>query len=325
MRYSNELCPHCGQAFQENDDIVVCPECGSPHHRGCWAAHGRCANEERHAEGFVWKKTDVPSEPSTSAPEQPQEQNEKKNLDIICPDCGHVSPNGTLRCPECGALLIAFNPMGSGEPPLAQFRPGFDSHETIGELTSGDIALFTRVSGARYIKSFRKQAQGKKFTWNWGAAFFMPYWFFYRKLYKAGTIFLALSVAISLWMMPLANNFYSTYDSVAGEVQHLVEEEGEDAALEAFEKRADELAQVITPLYLPVAAQIALHLAAAIIADKLYWKKAKTQIPEIRQKHSDEREIQLELFRAGGTSILAGAVSYFASEILLMLASYIAG
>ena len=37
--------------------------------------------------------------------------------------------------------------------------------------------------------------ENKKVTWNWGAFFFMPYWFFFRKMYKLGAIFLALTIA----------------------------------------------------------------------------------------------------------------------------------
>ena len=31
MRYTGETCPVCNQVFQEDDDIVVCPDCGTPH------------------------------------------------------------------------------------------------------------------------------------------------------------------------------------------------------------------------------------------------------------------------------------------------------
>ena len=34
--YEGCQCPVCGKSFQESDDIVVCPQCGAPHHRECW-------------------------------------------------------------------------------------------------------------------------------------------------------------------------------------------------------------------------------------------------------------------------------------------------
>lgn len=318
MRYSSENCPYCGVAFDENDDVVVCPDCGTPHHRACWRAHSQCAHTEKHAEGFVWQKVAAP-EPE---PEKPAEDPGKKSLDIVCPDCGKVSPNGTLRCPDCGALLIPFNPMG-GEPPIAQFMPGFDPNEQIGRLKSGDIALYCRVSGARYIKAFKKLNEKKKFSWNWGAAFFAPYWFFYRKLYKPGAVFIALFVAVSLWLMPASAEFYEAYDNVAIEVQRLIEEEGENAAMAAFEESVPQLQAAMQPMLLPMLIQLLLHIVAAFVADKLYFKKAKADILQVKAKNLDARNFQIELFKKGGTSFAGGALSYIGCEAVLYAASWL--
>lgn len=54
-RFTHKLCPVCRAPFGENDDIVVCPECGTPHHRACWAKSGSCGVGQYHAEGFVWE------------------------------------------------------------------------------------------------------------------------------------------------------------------------------------------------------------------------------------------------------------------------------
>ena len=34
--YKGNTCPVCKQKFKEADDIVVCPDCGTPYHRECW-------------------------------------------------------------------------------------------------------------------------------------------------------------------------------------------------------------------------------------------------------------------------------------------------
>ena len=41
-------CPVCNRPFGEDDDIVVCPECGTPHHRECWQLVGHCVNKGLH-------------------------------------------------------------------------------------------------------------------------------------------------------------------------------------------------------------------------------------------------------------------------------------
>ena len=61
-RFENKLCPVCRERFTENDDIAVCPECGTPHHRACYLKNNRCGVEELHAQGFVWKGR-LPDEP----------------------------------------------------------------------------------------------------------------------------------------------------------------------------------------------------------------------------------------------------------------------
>ena len=35
MDFTKYTCPVCGETFQNGDDVVVCPECGAPHHREC--------------------------------------------------------------------------------------------------------------------------------------------------------------------------------------------------------------------------------------------------------------------------------------------------
>ena len=50
MNKQNEskTCQFCHGILFEEDDIVVCPECGAPHHRECWQKAGKCALEEFH-------------------------------------------------------------------------------------------------------------------------------------------------------------------------------------------------------------------------------------------------------------------------------------
>lgn len=52
--YTDEKCPVCNVAFNESDDVVVCPDCGTPYHRDCYKAQGRCSYNDRHGE-YSWK------------------------------------------------------------------------------------------------------------------------------------------------------------------------------------------------------------------------------------------------------------------------------
>ena len=45
--HTGEKCFVCGQVFTDNDDVVVCPDCGTPYHRACWQKNGACVNLPR--------------------------------------------------------------------------------------------------------------------------------------------------------------------------------------------------------------------------------------------------------------------------------------
>ena len=36
MKYTGIPCAACGKKFTAEDDVVVCPECGTPYHRACY-------------------------------------------------------------------------------------------------------------------------------------------------------------------------------------------------------------------------------------------------------------------------------------------------
>ena len=57
MEFSKYKCPVCGETFKPGDDVVVCPECGAPHHRECYEQLGHCCFEEKHSNNFSLKNT----------------------------------------------------------------------------------------------------------------------------------------------------------------------------------------------------------------------------------------------------------------------------
>lgn len=38
------------------DDVVTCPDCGTPHHRECYQELGKCANKNLHGTDFVFNR-----------------------------------------------------------------------------------------------------------------------------------------------------------------------------------------------------------------------------------------------------------------------------
>ena len=68
MDFTKFHCPVCNSNFTENDDVVVCPDCGTPHHRECYKKIGKCFNENMHgsdsisAEGYKNPESEVKHE-----------------------------------------------------------------------------------------------------------------------------------------------------------------------------------------------------------------------------------------------------------------------
>lgn len=48
ISYTDLSCPVCHQPFKADDDVVVCPVCGAPHHRECYRKEGHCAYADTH-------------------------------------------------------------------------------------------------------------------------------------------------------------------------------------------------------------------------------------------------------------------------------------
>lgn len=46
--FKNEKCAACGMKFFDDENIVVCPECGTPYHRECWERIGTCVHSAEH-------------------------------------------------------------------------------------------------------------------------------------------------------------------------------------------------------------------------------------------------------------------------------------
>lgn len=212
-------CPVCMGRFFEDDDIVVCPICGTPHHRDCYASLGHCANEEKHASGYVW--------------EPPQKQTPPAGDSArghICRNCGKQSSGDILFCPYCGHPFIE---QGAGGPgPGAPFAGQFGGYAQVDPLggvnpTSQiegvpvtDVASFVSVNTPRYIPRFKSMAERKSKTgWNWAAflsmLFSMPFWFFYRKDYKMGIVATCCNLLCGVLAAPMTAAIYSISPSGA--------------------------------------------------------------------------------------------------------------
>lgn len=77
----NVICPFCQEEISADAETAVCPVCGRPHHKNCWAENGGCAAPD--CESHL---SDKP------APKQ-----------TLCAVCGAEIPAYASFCIKCGA------------------------------------------------------------------------------------------------------------------------------------------------------------------------------------------------------------------------------
>ena len=97
--YTGCECKSCGKKFTSEDDIVVCPECGTPYHRECWKKEGKCINTELHESHQSWK------EANTAQSDAP-----------VCKKCGNRLREDQLFCDKCGVPTDFFFSQGTDRP-----------------------------------------------------------------------------------------------------------------------------------------------------------------------------------------------------------------
>ncbi len=359
MNYENLNCPVCNNKFQDGEDIVVCPVCATPQHRECWQLNGRCANDDLHESGFVWKRENPVSAPETEAEETVENAD---NSDVkSCHICGSENPEDALHCGNCGALFGEENQQNISKKcafcgkensddarhcnqcgaPLGYkgnqyiFGTDIEASEKIGENTAEDLAVFVQASAKRYLPKFKKFESGKKLSFNFAAFFFSPYWFFYRKLYKAGVFFLVAFVTASILLSGFAEDIMvatadyaqsaivieGNYYGEAEEISDLSEEDLTEMS-QALEKEMKKmLVKIRKPFLIMLGVTTVLRLICALIADKLYYKKILDDMKLIGETVEDKGMKRLMIARRGGLSPLAFGASLLGETALVNLLS----
>ncbi len=222
MDYSGVKCPVCGKRFGGGDDIVVCPICGAPHHRACYAQRGECVFAAEHMSGKEWVDTErAAREEQNAQTERGRPGGGSPDYDISgrrhgnnfggngrvygdengvsrrCPRCGQENPKEAIFCQVCGAHL---NARGQ-EYAETRFRfgdplGGLNRGATIAGLPAQDVARFVGPNSAHYLPRFYHiEKHDAVFSPNVGAFLFGFYFFFYRKMYAIGMLLLAVFVA----------------------------------------------------------------------------------------------------------------------------------
>jgi hypothetical protein len=186
--YTGLSCPHCDEKFNKGDDIVVCPECGAPHHRACWAEEGQCSFKVLHDPEFEWKRPEEPAPPPVFVQGSPFPPTYSGSAGGAQGDAESQAP------PPFGGQL----PPQNGQQPNGSFffnlsapaAIGIKEEELIEGITVKDLLKFLGASNVYYyLRAFYNMTKrGIGISFNFMAFFFSGVWFFSKKMYFMGCV-----------------------------------------------------------------------------------------------------------------------------------------
>lgn len=319
MNFENVKCDGCGKMIEKGQDVVVCPECGTAQHRACYEKNGKCVNYEKHADGFIWENEN-------------QNQEQKKAAQTVCPNCGASFNEPKTTCPNCGfdrnkekddlksrqqaerqQLEELMQQSEEGELPdldkLIDIRvntvaPGITEQQRKEQLCGHDIgttASFISSSVSSYVKKFRAIEHENERTFNWGAFFFAPYWFFWRKLYKEGIAVLGVSIILDLLCLKPNETFMNMYSAM---MQALAGQPSAQVDVSA-------LLKATIPIYILAGLSLIMKFVIGFTADRLYHKYCTNSLNEIdRLKAENNTDAVTYFVKKSGVSMLFAAVSF---------------
>ena len=205
-RFENKLCPVCRSRFNEKADVVVCPICGTPHHRICYLTNNKCALEDIHDTGWTW---------DGMLPDEKPEKIDIEELSAVVTnavepqevDPHHAEyPSGV---PYEEEQRLFEEKLGDDNPFKELFRSLNDREIGADGVSMHELVAYSATSVYHYgraFKAFRGGIDGEKHKVfvNFCSGLFAPMFQFYRKMNVFGVLTLLvrlLPLMISL-MIP---------------------------------------------------------------------------------------------------------------------------
>ena len=327
MEFTQYNCPVCEKKFESADDIVVCPECGTPHHRDCYDKLGHCFYEDKHNEGFSFESVQPEQNEQSEQPEGAQSNGGFEDFEtILCPVCFHKNPKGTQVCQRCGTDLRAenaYNPQqpngqrgqqgtpNQGMPPFgfpasgtAAFDPlaGMDSKEEVGDnVTAGEAAKFTGKNTAYFSMVFQRLRKFGRGKFGFAAFLFSGVYFLYRKMYGIGIVFSLLVIATNV-----LSTFIIMTPEWSSAVRELTSASPDSIANDPI--YAYSLLGKMAYAYLPIilnGVRYVLMLISGLTANRIYYNHSMKRIRRIKEecKGMPADAVNSELESKGGVNL----------------------
>ena len=315
MRFENQICPVCQEKFNENDEIVVCPECGTPHHRNCYNSLGECKNAPLHKEGFSFKPVEL----------------EKEKIDILIDDEVKNLKN------VVNVVNVEFNSDDE--------KNNENLKSTIEELfkningKSTDQVLINNTPSSYYEAAIGKnenyymprflimEGTNKKHLLN-VCAFVFPFaWAVYRKMYKLAILVFSIYIALlGVTIAPILTNeeYFEAMNKCYMEdpmfyEKVLLYDAGQSVTFTKTQSEFIEISKNITisPViaYGTLFVSIAMKILLGMFATKLYKEKITKNIEKAKKLSLEESQLKSYLKSKYGVTpmfiaIIAGFIEY---------------
>ncbi|WP_298651583.1 RING finger protein [uncultured Eubacterium sp.] len=329
--YEEFKCPVCNKQFTKDDDIVTCPECGTPHHRECYMLSGHCVNQGLHATGYSFLQDHKPIIP------EPTVQAQAKTGEYYAPP---VDNSNNQQVP----FGQSQNGEEQNQPPFQPFQtiqfdvPQYQEQGEIDGVSINDIAATVRTNPQRFVEKFKKFSQKKsKLSWNWGAFFFGSYYLLFRKMYKQGIAFFCIMFSAVLVGDAALFKFAPKYMAA---MQDLVTNyDPKSTAMPDISSitGASDAQTAITVMYILLAVLLLIRIIIAAYADYFYKGTVFNIIKTVsEQLDNGANFIQSSIFGAeanldqgqmkrmylgnkGGVTLFAPLVAYFIMYVVTSL------
>lgn len=155
--YTGCKCDVCGEKFTKEDDVVICPVCGTPHHRSCYTKTNNCVHEMLHEQKYEWSSEDFRGY-------EKQENN--------------------------------FSNDANNFQSYARGYASTFSESTLDGITTSDLKNYFGNSYIKFVHTFNFMERTNLKKFSMAAFIFGPYYYLFRKMNKKGLILLLISIAL---------------------------------------------------------------------------------------------------------------------------------
>ncbi len=352
-KYIGQKCVSCNETLNKDDDVVICPTCGSPYHRECYKKEGECINTHLHQSGEEWVPQATVADGFTPfirqvahSPEfqegasvnngaddgvaSYQEEyskhycsacgSEVSDNDAFCSKCGTKVNNGTASKNVCPACQLENRP---GDVFCARCGTPLDMEKATnhGAFFGSPFAGFQRVTpesdiDGNTVEEYSNYVGNKFFS-------FIPK---FLKFAKQGS---KLSVNLWAFIFPHFYFFYRKMNGI-GIASLIITIILSVPSVFEYLATANLISSAIlednTFITIAMACYIIsmiFKFACSVFADWLYYNKAKTDIEKIKKQTNGHDLRKSLIIKKGGTSwvgVLVASTVIVIVNIAIMIA-----